>query len=183
MTDYTSEIEKLNLEAIELRNQKESIKVKLCQIDDEIEKLEKLRIESLPNELTEDEEKWIRDELTLVGNLLSGENIAFGGVKLLDEEPDEMDTRGYFGRDHSNKFSIKIELEICTEWRACFRCNVTIKTKLPRIEAIVREMYKTTEDEYETDNLQERLTRRRWNIDWDYHYRLKLENPYVHKDD
>lgn len=182
MAEYTEQIEKLLRETTELQLQRSDLAVKIAYISNEIDKLEKLRIESLPNELTEEEEKWLRDELTLVGKLVSSDDVNFGSVDLLDEEPDKMDTRGYFGNKHSNKFSIDIKLSISTEFRAGFTCDITIKTKVSKIEAIVREMFKSSEDEYEEDK-EVKLNRRYWPIDWDYHYKVILQNPYVHKED
>jgi hypothetical protein len=115
-----------------------------------------------------------------VGKLLESKDVVFGGLTLLDEEPDEMKTRGYFGDEHSKKFSIDIQMSVCTEWKASLRCYVAIKTKNATVERIVREMV-AQEDGYpdeEGDSY-----RRSWTIDWDYHQRIVIKNPYVHKDD
>jgi hypothetical protein len=153
--------------------------MKLSEIDDERERLEKERLASMPNDLSEEEEKWLRDEITVVGKLLESKDVVFGGLTLVDEEPEEMNTRGYFGEEHSKKFSIKIEMRVCTEWRASLSCSVTIKTKNATVERIVREMV-AQEDGYpeEPD-----CYRRTWSIDWDYHQRIVIKNPYVHKDE
>jgi hypothetical protein len=180
MDNYDEKLRELRLRELALEAEKSKIYAKFAEIEDERERLEKERLANMPNDLSEEEEKWLRDEITVVGKLLESKDVIFGGLTLLDEEPEEMKTRGYFGDEHSKKFSIDIQMSVCTEWKASLRCYVTIKTKNASVERIVREMV-AQEDGYpdeEGDSY-----RRSWSIDWDYHQRIVIKNPYVHKDD
>lgn len=179
MDNYDDKLRELRLRELELDAEKSRIYLELQKIDDERERLEKERLANMPNELTEEEEKWLRDEITVVGKLLESKDVVFGGLALLDEEPDEMNTKGYFDEEHSKKFSIKIDMGVSTEWRACLSCSVTIKTKNATVERIVREMV-AQDDGYPEEK--KNPYQRRWRIDWDYHQRIVIKNPYVHKE-
>jgi hypothetical protein len=158
----------------ELRDREREIEKERDRIQRRREEIEAERVKASP-ELTADEEMWLRDELTVVGNILCGDNVLFGGLNLLDEEPDEMNTEGYFGETHSKKFSISVKVDVTTEFTAGLCVRVDVKTKLPKIEAIVREMFEST------DNGKD-VGRRNWPVDWDYYYRVILRKPYVRKD-
>jgi len=171
--DFESEIGELIAKREALQDKEYELHNELRRLEDDIKELKRKQIENTVSDLSPEEEGWVRDELTVVGKILCGENIIFGGLNLRHEDPDEMNTQGYFGQKHSKKFSIKIDLSICTEFTASLQCDVTIKTKSPKIEAIVREMFESTEDSYKPDPC-----RRHWPINWDYHYRILLKNPY-----
>ena len=176
--DYETESRKLIEEQNVICAQIEGLKQALSKITDKKDALEEERIKNSRTEFTPEEEKWLRDELTVVGKILMSPDVVFGHLEYLNEEPDEMHTRGYFRTEHSNKFSIKIDLSICTEFRASLRCNVTVKSKFSNVEEIMREMFESTgyrdgDDKFQTY----------WGIDWDYHDRIILKKPYVHPDD
>lgn len=171
--NYEEKIAELVAKREELQEQEYTISHELRGIEDNIEELKRKQMETIVSDLSEEEENWIRDELTVVGKILCGENVIFGGLKLLHEDPDEMHTQGYFGNEHSKKFSIKIDLSICTEFHASLHCSVIVKTKSPKIEAIVREMFESSEDSYKPEPC-----RRDWPIDWDYYHHITLKNPY-----
>lgn len=163
-----------------LRKKKEiqdEVDTTIRYLDEEVEDLLQKHRATMTAHLSEEEEKWLRDELTVVGTILCGENVIFGSLKLLDEEPDEMHTSGYFGTEHSKKYSIEMNVSICTEFKASLSCNVIVKTKTPCIEAIVREMFESSEESYNPDPI-----RREWNINWDYHNTIELVKPYIHSD-
>lgn len=171
--DYEANIAELVAKREELQEKEYTIHRELRGLEDDIKELKRKQMETLVSDLSKDEENWLRDELTVVGKILCDENVMFGGLNLLHEDPVEMHTSGYFGPEHSKKFSIVIDLSICTEFRASLSCTVTVKTKSPKIEAIVREMFESSEDSYKPDPC-----RRNWPIDWDYHHNIQLKNPY-----
>ena len=175
---YEEKFKELCLYKHGLQRQQAEIEIELRQLQHELDELEKKRLASMPNALTEEEEKWLRDEITVVGKVLESKDVIFGGLTLVDEEPEKENTRGYFGPDHCDKFSIDIRMGICTEFQAALSCAVTIKTKNATVERIVREMVRQ-EDDYD----KEFPHRRTWKIDWDFHDRIVIRNPYVHKDD
>ncbi len=176
--DYEAKISELVASREELQDKQYELSNKLRRLEDEIDELKRQQMENTISDLSEEEEKWVRDELTVVGKILCGENVIFGGLDLLHEDPEDVDTSGYFGPKHSKKFSIDVDVSVCTEFRASLNCKVTVKTKSPKIEAIVREMFESSEDHYKPDPC-----RRNWPIDWDYHYSITLKNPYVHQDE
>ena len=176
--DYESKISELVDKRDELENKRDTLEYELRRLKEDIEELKRKQIENTVSDLSEEEETWLRDELTVVGKILCGENVVFGGLELKHEDPDQMDTSGYFGPDHSTKFSIGVDISICTEFRASLNCEVTVKTKSPKIEAIVREMFESSEDTYKSDPC-----RRSWPINWDYHHSITLKKPYEHPDD
>lgn len=171
--DYEAKIAELVAERDALEDKEHDLFYKKRKIEDEINELKRKQMEANVSDLSPDEEKWVRDELTVMGKILCGDNVVFGGLYLEHEEPDEMNTGGYFGQEHSKKFSVQINLSICTEFRASLNCKVVVKTKSPKIEAIVREMFESSEDSYKPDPC-----RRHWPINWDYHYNITLKNPY-----
>lgn len=176
--DYEAKISELVAEREGLQDKQYDLSERLRRLEDEIEELKRQKMENTISDLSDEEETWLRDELTVMGKILCGENVIFGGLDLLHEDPDNVDTSGYFGPKHSKKFSIDMKISICTEFCASLNCKVTVKTKSPKIEAIVREMFESSEDSYKPDPC-----RRSWPIDWDYHYSIVLKKPYVHPDD
>jgi hypothetical protein len=178
MANYNDKLRELTAREEALERQMSGIGLDLANVQYLLRELEKERLASIPNELSEEEEKWLRDEITVVGKVLESKDVIFGGLTLVDEEPEKENTRGYFGPDHCDKFSIDIRMGICTEFQAALSCAVTIKTKNATVERIVREMVRQ-EDDYD----KEFPHRRTWKIDWDFHDRIVIRNPYVHKDD
>ena len=164
------ELKKLDREESEIRNKKWKLEAKRKEIE------EQARAKKACG-LTREDEKWLRDELTVAGGILCGERVLFGSLKLLDEEPDEMHVGGYFGQEHSEKFSIAIDVGICIEFSAGLSCDVVVKTKVSQVEDIVREMFESSEDHFEADPY-----RREWPINWDYHQSITLKKPCVAKD-
>lgn len=171
--DFESELSELAAKREALQEKEYELHDELRRLDDDIKELKRKQMETMISDLSSEEENWVRDELTVIGKILCGENVVFGGLKLLHEDPDKMETSGYFGPEHSKKFSIEIKLSICTEFQASLTCNVIVKTKSPKIEAIVREMFESSEDSYKPDPC-----RRDWPINWDYHHNIVLKNPY-----
>jgi hypothetical protein len=168
-----AEEETLGRREAELEAQEREIERERRKIKQRLEEIEKEKIRQSP-ELDAETEKWLRDELTVVGKILCGDNVLFGGLNLLDEEPDEMNSEGWFGETHSKKFSISVKVDVVTEFTAGLCVRVDVKTKLPKIEEIVREMFGSTDNGEDTG-------RRNWPIDWDYYYRVELRKPYEPK--
>lgn len=176
--DYESAIVTLLATREELEVKQSEISDQLRRIEDDIQTLKREQTEHTISDLSDEEEIWVRDELTVVGKLLCGEDVIFGGLDLVYTDPDEMNTSGYTGTKHSKKFSIGITVSICTEFKASLRCTIVVKTKSQKIEAIVREMFHSSEDSSHSIN----PCRRNWCIDWDYYNSIQLKNPFVHPD-
>lgn len=179
MTDYEAEQKKIMAEQAKIESQMDSLRSALKKNMERIQELEEERIKNSRTEFSPEEEKWFRDEMTVVGKILCSPDVVFGKLEYLNEEPDEMHTRGYFNTPHSKKFSIDVKLSICTEFRACLDCEVVVKSKFSNVEEMLRDMFEATG--YATD--EENRFRTCWNIDWDYHDHIRLKNPYVHPDD
>jgi hypothetical protein len=58
MDTYDDKLRELRLRELALEAEKSKIHMKLSEIDDERERLEKERLASMPNDLSEEEEKW-----------------------------------------------------------------------------------------------------------------------------
>lgn len=169
MATYEEQLAALKEKMKELEEERTRIEYEEYDIRRQVEELERKRKEYLPG-LTEKEEKWLRQELTVVGKILSSDDVLFGCLELLDEEPDMKDySAGYFGTNDPKKFSVEISVNLCIEFQAGLRCCVKVKTKTPRVEEIVREMFEQTMD-YEPE-----LLKRRWDVNWDYHQKILLK--------
>ncbi len=175
---YAEDVRAVEDELKKLEREERAISHKKWQLEAKRKEIEDRARAKKAGGLTKEEEKWLRDELTVVGEILGGERVLFGSLKLLDEDPDKMETSGYFGQEHSEKFSIAIDVGICTEFNAGLSCKVVVKTKVPQVEDIVREMLVSSEDEYEENP---DPYRREWPINWDYYQKIILKKPYAPK--
>lgn len=176
MATYEEQLAALAEKMEKLEEESARISDEQHDIRRQVEELERKRKESLPG-LTEKQEKWLRQELTVVGKILCSEDVVFGRLELLDEEPDTTSyTTGYFGTNDPKKFSVDISVGLCIEFQAGLRCNVTVKTKTPRVEDIVREMFEQV-NEYPPE-----LVKRTWDVNWDYRQTIVLRKPYVDKE-
>ena len=155
-----------------LQKKRDAMGENMSGIFEKIQRLRQKRDED-SGKLEPREEIEFRRALTVVGELLEREDNLFGGLSVVNEDPDkELDT-GYFGDSGPKKYSIDVQ----TNYVRCvcpgLRVNVTIKTKTPAIKRIVQEMVESTEYQREEDKLEEKT---RWGIDWDYHDRITIKN-------
>lgn len=137
--------------------------------------LEALKVQRLAENggLPEDEVNSLKMALTIIGKALSDEDVVFGCLEMVDEEPEKTDG-GYHG-DNTHRFSIHMDCGFVEDCAIGLRYNVKIKTKDEAVRSIVRSMIDSTEyvDDEEKDE-----PRNRWSINWDYHDRIILKNPY-----
>jgi hypothetical protein len=123
--------------------------------------------------LLDDEVNSLKMALTIVGKAISSEEVVFGELRLVDEEPEETDC-GYQGKVQ-HKFSIHMECGFVEDCAVGLRYEVKIKTKEEAVRAIVRSMITSSEyivEEAKSD------PRNRWGIDWDFHDKIILKHPY-----
>ena len=173
-TDSTmdAKISALEQEYAFLQKKREAMIPHMESIFNKIQDLRKKRDES-SGKLDPQEEIEFRRALTVVGELLEREDNLFGGLEVVDEEPDkELDT-GYFGDRGPKKYSIHIRTNFVLCVCPGLRVYVTIKTKTPAIKRIVQEMVESTEYVPKEAKLDEKT---RWRIDWDYHEKITIKN-------
>lgn len=138
----------------------------------EKERLESLRLAENGG-LPDDEVNSLKMALTIVGKAISDEDVVFGTFELVDEEPEETDA-GY-QRNVQHRFSIHMECGFVEDCAVGLRYTIKLKTKDEAVRAIVRAMISSTEyinEEYRSD------PRNRWGVDWDFHEKIILRNPY-----
>jgi hypothetical protein len=123
--------------------------------------------------LPDDEVSSLKMALTIVGKAISDDSVVFGGLELVDEEPEKTD--GGYHPDIEHRFSIHMECGFVEDCAIGLRYNVKIKTKDEAVRNIVRAMISSTE--YITEEYREE-PRNRWGIDWDFHDKIVLKNPY-----
>lgn len=123
--------------------------------------------------LPEDEVNSLKMALTIIGKAISSEDVVFGGLELVDEEPEKTDA-GY-QKDIQHRYSIHMECGFVEDCAIGLRYNVKIKTMDEAVRNIVRSMI--TSNEYITDEYRGE-PRNRWGIDWDFHEKIILKNPY-----
>lgn len=168
-----SKISALENEYALLQRKRDAVEENMSGIFAKIERLRKER-DQKSDKLTPEEELEFRYALTIVGELLENENVLFGGVYILDEEPNKEDIHtGYFGDSGPRKYSIAIETHFVLDVSPGLSVNVKIKTKTPAIKRIVQDMVESTEYVREEEKLVERTS---WRIDWDYHDRITIKN-------
>ena len=167
-----AKISALEKEYAFLQKKREAMLPHMESIFNKVQELRRKRDED-SGKLDPQEEIEFRRAMTVVGELLEREDNLFGGLEVVDEEPDkELDT-GYFGDRGPKKYSIDVQ----TNYVRCvcpgLRVYVTIKTKTPAIKRIVQEMVESTEYVPKEAKLDEKT---RWGIDWDYHDKITIKN-------
>lgn len=178
MSTFDKKIEALEKRRAEIAATEEKLRRETEKIDEEIVRLGKEKVEA-SDKLTPQEEKDLRKRLTVLGGLLTKERVLFAYLRLKSEEPDTDVASGYCGIEITGKYSISIETYLIEEYGGPgFRINATIKTKVPHVEAIVREMF---DDNYKEPGMP--AFRTLWNTDWDYGNRIILRNPVSPDDD
>ena len=155
-----------------LQKKRDSLETNMNGIHEKVQRLRKKRDED-SGKLTPDEEIEFRYALTIVGEMLENSHVMFGGLEVVDEEPDKEHDTGYFGDRTPRKYSIDIQSNYVLCVSPGVRINVKIKTKTPAIKRIVQEMVESTEYVREEDKLEEKT---RWGIDWDFHDSIRIKN-------
>jgi hypothetical protein len=172
-----AKISALEKEYALLQKKREAMMPHMESIFNKIQDLRKKR-DDASGKLDPKEEVEFRRALTVVGELLEREDNLFGGLSVVDEEPDKDVYTGYFGDKEPRKYSIDVQ----TNYVRCvcpgLRVYVTIKTKTPAIKRIVQEMVESTEYVPKEAKLDEKT---RWGIDWDYHDKITIKNKVTSK--
>jgi len=165
MATYEEKLSLLTLRENALLTKERELAEERSSLLQEIADLEKTQ-RALSPELTTDEIKSIRRAMSIVGKAVTSEDVIFGSIQLLDEEPEETDG-GYRG-NHMNKYSIRMSCVFVEDHAVGLQYSVTIKTKNPHIKAIVRDMLGQGE---EGD-----LPANTWNADWEYYTKFSIKN-------
>ncbi len=172
MSSYEEQIAAVEAKQEELTKREAELAKERNRLWDELDNLKSLQL-AANGGLPEEEVNSLKMALTIVGKAISSEDVVFGGLCLVDEEPEE--TEGGYHKKQQHKFSIHIECGFVEDCAVGLRYEVKIKTKEDAVRDIVRSMITSTEyitEEYRSE------PRYRWGIDWDYHDKIILKNPY-----
>ena len=104
--------------------------------------------------------------MTVVGKAVTSEDVVFGTIRLVDEDPEE--TEGGYRGNHMNKYSIHMQCNFVEDHAVGLNYIVIIKTKNPHIKTIVRDMLGKGEEGDLPGNT--------WTADWDYYTRFSITN-------
>lgn len=173
-----TELETLTAEEIEKRcmevaRRKEEIEDEEVELIRALAEARKREEQKRPDFLSPEDEITLRRSLTVVGQLLAGDDVLSGGFELVDEEPDEMDG-GHYGDTKGLPFSLNVATGFCLDVSPGLGVRATLKTKNAKVRAIVREMITSTEYVRDSEKHQERTY---WSIDWDSYSRIEVKNP------
>jgi hypothetical protein len=114
----------------------------------------------LSRKMTPQDEETLKKELTAAGELLELQAVIHGSLRVLSEDPD----------DPEEFYSIDIQCGTCEDTGVTgLYANVTVKTTVPRVETIVRELF-----EQEGSVEDRSLSALSWEKNWDYYTRIKL---------
>jgi hypothetical protein len=172
MASYEEQIAAIEAKQEELTKQEAELAKERNRLWDELSDL-KARQVAANGGLLDVEVNSLKMALTIVGKAISSEDVVFGQLRLVDEEPEVTDC-GYQGKK-KHKFSIHMKCGFVEDCAIGLRYEVEIKTKDEAVRAIVRTMISSTEyisEEYRDE------PRTCWGIDWDYHDKIILKNPY-----
>jgi hypothetical protein len=172
MSSFEEQIAAVEAKQEELRKQEAELAKERNRLWDELENLKSQQV-AANGGLSATEVNSLKMALTIVGKAISDDHVVFGQLRLVDEEPEETDC-GYQGKK-KHKFSIHMECGFVEDCAIGLRYEVEIKTKDEAVRNIVRSMITSTEyitEEYRSE------PRTRWGIDWDYHDKIILKNPY-----
>lgn len=172
MSTYDEKIAVIEEGLNQIRRKEAELLEQQAKLQDELENIKAQRLAEnggLPTE----EVASLKMAVTIVGKALSDESVVFGSLELVDEEPEK--TAGGYHGDKEHRFSIHMDCGFVEDCAIGLRYTVKIKTKDEAVRAIVRSMIGSTEyiEEEERDQ-----PRNRWGIDWDYHDKIILKNPY-----
>ena len=172
MSSYDEKIAAVEAKQLELQKREAELAAERNRLWDELEDLKAQQL-AANGGLPEQEVNSLKMALTIVGKAISSENVIFGELRLVDEEPEE--TSGGYHEKEKHRFSFHIECGFVEDCAIGLQYNVKIKTKDEAVRAIVRSMISSTE--YITEEYRD-IPRNRWGIDWDYHDKIILKNPY-----
>ena len=174
MATYEEKIAALQKNLCDIEKQERDLQYRAEKIKEEIEAVEKLRVEN-SDKLSESEEKDLRKQLTQLGKLLCGpHNVCFANLDIVNEAPDMDSARGYAYVKIIGKYSFSIKCDLIEEYGGPgFKINAQIKTLLPHVESIVRDMF---DEEGMCETKIGPITN--WSTDWDYGNRIVLKKPY-----
>ena len=168
------------LSAKEIEERCEEVSRRKQEIEDEememiraLAEARKREEQARPSFLSPEDEIALRRSLTVVGELLAGENVLSGSFELVDEDPDEMDG-GHYGDTKGLPFSLNVATGFCLDVSPGLGARATLKTKNAKVREIVREMITSTEYIRDEEKHQERTY---WSIDWDSYSRIEVKNP------
>jgi hypothetical protein len=172
MASFEEQIAAVEAKQKELAKRENELTRERNELCDELENLKAQQL-AANGGLPEQEVNSLKMALTIVGKAISDEHVVFGELRLVDEEPEE--TSGGYHGGVKHTFSIHIECGFVEDCAVGLRYEVQIKTKEEAVRNIVRSMISSTEyinKEYRDE------PRNRWGIDWDYHDKIILKNPY-----
>jgi hypothetical protein len=110
-----------------------------------------------------------RQALTVIARAVSSEDVIFGSVRVIDEDPEP--TEGGYRGNHTNKYSIHIESKFVEDYACGLEYNVRIKTRNAGVKAILNSLIKQVGYVDEAD-----LRDGEWTIDWDFHQRVAMRS-------
>jgi hypothetical protein len=181
MATYEEKIKSVKEKLSEFHKKRALLVEEESKLNTELE-LIKLEEHAKNSGLTEDEIKEIKKSIQVIGNMLSDNNVMFGTLRILNEDPD-ITYGGHKCDEQQLKFSIKIECNFVADFGIGLIYNVSIKTKNETIVRIINEMISTTnsdmEDYDEEGNIivkPEVRNKTSWEIDWDYHQKFILKS-------
>ena len=176
MASFDEQIAAVEAKQKELAKRESELAAERNRLWDELENLKALQL-AANGGLPEQEVNSLKMALTIVGKAISSEDVIFGELRLVDEEPEE--TSGGYHEKEKHRFSIHMECGFVEDCAIGLEYNVKIKTKDEAVRKIVRSMISSTEyinKEYRDE------PRNRWGIDWDYHDKIILKNPYTREE-
>ena len=165
MATYETKLEALKIREAALKTKEYELSNERVSLMHEIAELEEEQ-RALSSELTNREIASIRKAMTVVGKAITSDDVIFGTIRLLDEEPE--DTAGGYRGDHTNKYSIRMACTFVEDHAVGLQYKVIIKTKNPHIKAIVRDML--------GDGEEGALPANTWEADWDYYTKFSIKN-------
>ncbi len=172
MASFDEQIAAVEAKQKELAKREAELAAERNRLWDELENLKALQL-AANGGLPEQEVNSLKMALTIVGKAISSDDVIFGELRLVDEEPEE--TSGGYHKKEKHRFSIHMECGFVEDCAIGLEYNVKIKTKDEAVRKIVRSMIASTE--YSTEEYRG-VERNRWGIDWDYHDKIILKNPY-----
>lgn len=173
MASYDERIAAIEEKQNELRRKESELEEQRIELAKEKEMLEAQRLAENGG-LDESTMASLKMALTVVGKAISSDDVVFGGFDILHEEPDE--TEGGYHGNHKHPFSISIDCSFVEDCAIGLSYSVKLKTTNEAVKAVVRSMITSTE--YIREEEQEEV-RNSWRIDWDYHDKIILKNPYT----
>lgn len=143
----------------DILDKKRELEYEETSLERERKDLEEERMK-LSNELREDEEDQLKKDLTAVGELLELETVILGSLRVVSEEPDEK------GKNYSIDIRCGVAFDTGVTGLSAY---VTVKTKVPKVEAVLRSLFEQEGDVYGRPP-----SELYWEKNWDYYTRIKL---------